>query len=277
MNSGRQTILGRCAAFAALASLTAAIAVQPAIAATTPATAAAPKTAVPAGSASSIPVPAPTPVAPPPAPLSAEQASYDFGMTFGEQLRHANLHEDINMDALTRGLKDSLGGKKLSPGDQQQLSQYVRSVRDAAGTKNKNAAKEFLATNGQQKGVKTTSSGLQYKIIAPGDTKAASPHPDDTVTVQYRGKLLDGTEFDSSYSRGQAAQLQANRVIKGWQEALTLMKPGSKYELFIPPELGYDLNSPPGIPPGSLLVFDVELVSIQAAPAAPASPAPKTP
>ena len=275
MNSGRQSILRRCAALAAMASLTTAFAAQPAIAASTAATPVAPKAAAPARSASYIPVAAPTPVAAPPAPLSAEQASYDFGMTFGEQLRHANLNEDINIDAMTRGLKDSLGGKKLSPADQQQLSQYVRGVRDAAGTKNKNAAKEFLASNGQQKGVKTTASGLQYKVVAAGDTKAASPRPDDTVVVQYRGKLLDGTEFDSSYSRGQPATMQANRVIKGWQEALSLMKPGSKYELFIPPELGYDLNSPPGIPPGSLLIFDVELVSVQAAPAAPA--APKTP
>jgi FKBP-type peptidyl-prolyl cis-trans isomerase len=198
--------------------------------------------------------------------LSAEQASYSFGMSFGEQLRHAGLNDELSVDAVSRGLKDALGGKKLSAAEQQQLAQYVRSVRDSAGVRNKAAAKEFLAGNGQQKGVKTTASGLQYKVVAAGDAKAASPKPDDQVTVQYRGKLLDGTEFDSSYSRGQPATMQANRVIKGWQEALQLMKPGAKYELFIPPELAYDLNSPPGIPPGSALVFEVELVSVQAAP-----------
>jgi len=259
MKSGRQSIISRCTALAALASFTAVTA----FAAQTAATAqTAPKAPAPAAAPSS---PAATPAVAAPPPLSAEQASYEFGMTFGEQLRHANLNEDINVDAMSRGLKDSLAGKKLTPTDQQQLSQYVRSVRDAAGTRNKNAAKEFLASNGQQKGVKTTPSGLQYKILAPGDVKAGSPHPDDQVTVQYRGKLMDGTEFDSSYSRGQPATMQANRVIKGWQEALTLMKPGSKWELFIPPELGYDLNSPPGIPPGSLLIFDVELISVQSA------------
>jgi FKBP-type peptidyl-prolyl cis-trans isomerase len=232
---------------------------------------AAPKTAAPAAAAAPAPATAPaaTAGAPAAAPaLSAEQASYNFGMTFGEQLRHVGLNDDINVDAMTRGLKDSLGGKKLSPGDQQQLSQYVRNVREAAGTRNKNAAKEFLASNGQQKGIKTTASGLQYKILTPGDVKASSPRPEDQVTVQYRGKLLDGTEFDSSFSRGQPATMQANRVIKGWQEALALMKPGSKWELYIPPELGYDLNSPPGIPPGSLLIFDVDLLTVQAAPKA---------
>ncbi|MFO1465263.1 MAG: FKBP-type peptidyl-prolyl cis-trans isomerase [Steroidobacteraceae bacterium] len=209
---------------------------------------------------------APTPPAPP--ALNAEQASYDFGVTFGEQLRHAGLSQDLSMDALTRGLKDAFGGKKLGAGDQQQLSQYVRAVRDQQGVRNKAAAKEFLAGNAHQAGVKTTASGLQYKVIATGDVKAASPKPDDQVTVNYRGKLLDGSEFDSSYTRGQPATFPANRVIKGWQEALVMMKPGSKYQLFVPPELGYDLNSPPGIPPGSLLIFDVDLVSIQSAPKA---------
>lgn len=226
---------------------------------TTPATAA--TAAAPSAS--------PAPAAPTTPTLTAEQASYEFGMTFGEQLRHAGLQQDLSLDAVMRGVKDAIGGKKLSAADQQQLAQYVRAVREAQGVRNKAAAKEFLANNARQSGVKTTASGLQYKVIAAGDTKAASPKPDDQVTVNYRGKLLDGSEFDSSFAHGSPATFPANRVIKGWQEALVLMKPGSKYQLFVPPELGYDMDARPGIPPGSLLVFDVDLLSVQ-----PATPQP---
>lgn len=227
----------------------------------------------PVRATSSAPPPAPAapsaPVAPaaPAAPvISAEQASYNFGMSFGEQLRRAGLTQDLSMDALLRGLKDAVGGKNLTAAENQQVGQYVRSVRDASGLRNKAAAKEFLAGNAQKNGIKSTPSGLQYKVIEAGDTNAASPKPDDQVTVQYRGKLMDGTEFDSSYANGKPAVMPANRVIKGWQEALALMKPGSTYQLFIPPELAYDMSAPPGIPPGSLLIFDVQLVSIQPAP-----------
>lgn len=258
MNSGRQSIRWRYWAITAAALAGTAMAADPAPASTAPSKSAAP-----------VALPAP----PPPVPtLNTEQASYDFGMTFGEQLRNAGLGAELSVDAISRGLKDALGGKKLAPGEQQQLTQYIRSVRDAAGARNKTAAKDFLATNATQKGVKTTASGLQYKVIDAGDVKAASPMPEDQVSVQYRGKLLDGTEFDSSYARGQAATFPANRVIKGWQEALLLMKPGAKYQLFVPPELGYGMDARPGIPPGSLLEFDVELVSVQAAPKANSKP-----
>jgi len=99
-------------------------------------------------------------------------------------------------------------------------------------------------------------------VLSPGDANSASPKPTDQVTVQYRGRLLNGTEFDSSYSHGQSASFRVNAVIKGWQEALPLMKPGAKWELFVPPDLAYELNSPMTIPPGSLLVFDLELVKV---------------
>jgi FKBP-type peptidyl-prolyl cis-trans isomerase len=117
----------------------------------------------------------------------------------------------------------------------------------------------------------------------PGDKKAAVIAPTDEVTVQYRGKLLDGTEFDSSYARGHARPFPVNGVIPGWQEALVLMKPGAKWQLFVPPELAYGNNPKPGIPGGSLLIFDVELVSVKAndkpaalSPADPKGPPKKT-
>ena len=118
----------------------------------------------------------------------------------------------------------------------------------ASGAHNKTAAQEFLAKNGKEKGVQTTASGLQYKIIKAGDSKTPARRPTDEVTVNYRGKLIDGTEFDSSYSRGQPAQLSPNGVIKGWQEALVMMRPGANWELFVPPELAYGSNPRPGIP-----------------------------
>jgi FKBP-type peptidyl-prolyl cis-trans isomerase FklB len=119
--------------------------------------------------------------------------------------------------------------------------------------------------------VKTTTDGLQYKVLVPGDTKAPSIAPADEVTVNYRGKLLDGSEFDSSYARGQPATFKVNGVIKGWQEALVLMKPGAKWQLFVPPELAYDTTPRPGIPAGSLLNFEVEVLSVKPSEAAPAA------
>jgi FKBP-type peptidyl-prolyl cis-trans isomerase len=152
----------------------------------------------------------------------------------------------------------------------------------AAITRNETAAKDFLARNGREKGVTTTASGLQYRVILPGDRKAAAITPTDAVTVQYRGKLLDGTEFDSTYARGTPASFTVRGVIPGWQEALVLMKPGAKWQLFVPPGLAYGENPKPGIPGGSLLIFDVELLSVKssgpaAAPApAGSQPAPKS-
>lgn len=244
------------------------------VAATAPASGSPAKTASTPSAAPATPAAPKAPAAPtpPPAPsLSPEQASYEFGMTFGEQLRHAGLQENLVLDAVMRGVKDAIAGKKLSSSDQQQLAQYVRGVREAQGVRNSAAAREFLAGNAHQSGVKTTASGLQYKVISAGDTQAASPGPTDQVTVNYRGKLLDGSEFDSSYAHGQPATFPANRVIKGWQEALALMKPGSKYELFVPPDLAYGMDARPGIPPGSLLIFDVELVGVQKAGQTPAT------
>jgi FKBP-type peptidyl-prolyl cis-trans isomerase len=191
--------------------------------------------------------------------------------------------DQVTVEAIARGLKDGLQGKKSTPADRQQVQEYVHSVMDAVVTRNQAAAKDFLARNGHEKGVTTTASGLQYKIILPGDRKAAGPAPTDTVTVQYRGKLLDGSEFDSTYARGAPASFTVNGVIPGWQEALVLMKPGAKWQLFVPPELAYGASPKPGIPGGSLLIFDVELQSVKSsgAPAAPpgqpdTKPAPKS-
>jgi FKBP-type peptidyl-prolyl cis-trans isomerase FklB len=218
------------------------------------------------------PPPASAPTPEPPAAPSIDEISYMFGLTFGEQMHRAGITDQVVLEAITRGIKDGLQGKKTTPADQRQLQGYVRSVMQAAVAHNQTAAKEFLEHNAHEKGVTTTASGLQYKIIAPGDRKAAAVAATDQVTVQYRGKLLDGSEFDSSYARGAPATFAVNGVIKGWQEALVLMKPGAKWQLFVPPELAYGANPKPGIPGGSLLIFEVEMVGVNSSAAAAPSP-----
>lgn len=191
-----------------------------------------------------------------------DQGSYGLGVSIGTQLRGLGLTADaLAMERIIQGLRDALSGKtQLSAAENETVVALIEGSRSALGNSNKDAARKFLAENGKRKGVVTTPSGLQYRIVSEG--KGAPPKSTDQVTVHYRGTLLDGTEFDSSMKRGEPASFPVNGVIKGWQEALVLMKPGAKWELFIPPELAYDLNSPPAIPPGSLLRFDVELLSI---------------
>jgi FKBP-type peptidyl-prolyl cis-trans isomerase FklB len=211
--------------------------------------------------------------APPP---SIDQTSYMFGVTLGAQLHRVGITNELSNDALSRGIRDGLNGREPTSGEMQQLQAYIRSVAEAAAARNRAAAADYLARNGREKGVVTAASGLEYKVIAAGDKKAPPVTTLDQVTVQYRGQLLDGTEFDSTYSRGAPSTFPVNGVIKGWQEALVLMKPGAKYRLFIPPDLAYGSVPKPKIPAGSLLIFDVEMISAQppgtAAPTQPVMP-----
>jgi len=201
--------------------------------------------------------------------------SYSVGVSMGEQLRASGISPELlNAQQLAQGVHDALSGKvSMTDKDRENL----RSLVDSVGESNHRAAAKFLAENGKKPDIVTTASGLQYKVLTAGT--GAAPKTTDEVTVNYRGTLINGTEFDSSYKRGQPANFQVNRVIPGWTEALGLMKPGAKYQLFIPPQLAYDLRSAPPIPPGSLLIFEVELLSVKAAPIAaqPASPSPAQP
>jgi FKBP-type peptidyl-prolyl cis-trans isomerase len=216
------------------------------------------------------PTPAPTPMTAPatetaPAPLSEEESSYLFGLTLGEQIRGIGAADKVEQQSVLRGLKAGLDGQKSSPEQRRHLMEYARASMAAQSERNREAAKDFLARNEKAKGVHTTPSGLQYQVLSAGDAKAASPQPNDQVEVQYRGTLIDGTEFDSSYSRGVPATFALNGVIKGWQEGLALMKPGAKYKLFVPPDLAYGATARPGIPGNSLLIFEVELLSVKQA------------
>jgi FKBP-type peptidyl-prolyl cis-trans isomerase FklB len=202
------------------------------------------------------------------------QGSYSLGVLMGLDLRRYGLSPSaISFEKFQQGLKDSMSGKtKGSTQDQQYVQALILHSQHMAASTNRVAAQKFLAENGKRQGVRTTPSGLEYKVLNEGS--GPSPKPSDTVTVNYRGTLLDGTEFDSSYKRGQPATFQVDRIIKGWQEALVLMKPGAKWELYVPPDLAYGDNAPGGlIPPGALLKFEVELLKV-APPAPPSGAAP---
>jgi FKBP-type peptidyl-prolyl cis-trans isomerase FkpA len=204
------------------------------------------------------------------------QGSYAIGVSVGENLRRAKVSADaVSVERIAQGIRDSLAGKaQMSQEYQSSIMALIQGARTSAAEPNHAAAAKFLAANGKQPGVITTASGLQYKVIAPG--AGDHPKPTDQVSVNYTGTLLDGSEFDASAKHGGPAKFPVNGVIPGWQEALVLMKPGAKYQLWIPPKLAYDLDSPPMIPPGSLLKFEVELLSASAAPAAPAPGMPPT-
>ena len=199
-----------------------------------------------------------------------QKLSYAMGLDLGEYFK--GLEEKFDLNVMQQGIKAGFSGEKplmtaaeaatiqQAFAKRQQEKQIQKTV--AMVQKNRKASEEFLKTNKTKEGVVETKSGLQYKVIKKG--QGAKPVPTDTVKVQYKGSLLDGKEFDSSYKRNEPAVFQVNQIIAGWQEALPLMEVGSTYELYVPPDLAYgDRGAPPVIEPGSMLVFQVELVEIQ--------------
>ena len=198
-----------------------------------------------------------------------DKESYALGMSIGSGLQRQNVPADPAI--VSRGLRDAMSGKKtLMTEDEmkaalQQLRSEVQQNQEAkahaAGDTNRKAGEAFLEANKAKEGVKTLPDGLQYKVLQEGT--GPKPTASDTVTVNYRGTLVNGKEFDSSYKRGQPATFPVGGVIKGWTEALQLMPVGSKWQLFIPSELAYGDRSPsPDIGPGDTLIFEVELISI---------------
>lgn len=204
-----------------------------------------------------------------------DKVSYGVGLNVGTNFKKQG--QELNPDALLAGLKDGLSGKQpaLSETEQRETmeawSKQMEEKQKAAGEKNVAEGAKYLEENKKKSGVKTTASGLQYKVLKEGT--GAQPKESDTVSVNYRGTLINGNEFDSSYKRGQPATFPVNGVIKGWTEALQLMKTGSKYQLFIPSALAYgERAAGPDIAPNSTLVFEVELLEVK--PAAGATPPP---
>lgn len=195
-----------------------------------------------------------------------QKASYGIGLGIGTQMHSTQMSaDDLDFQALVRGLTDALAGTKPAMTDEelhQVMLSFQKQITSRVLDKNKKAGETFLATNKTKDGVKTTASGLQYKVITAG--KGATPTDADMATVNYKGTLLDGTVFDSSYDRHEPATFPVNGVIKGWTEALKLMKVGDKWQLFIPSELAYGEHGAGGdIPPNSVLVFEVELLDVK--------------
>lgn len=197
-----------------------------------------------------------------------DKLSYALGADMGSNLKKFEI--DIDAELYVKGMKDALSGNVLLT-DQEIRTLIMALQKDvqtkqqekmkAQAEKNKKDGEAFLAENKKKEGVKSLPSGLEYRVITEG--KGATPKAADTVTVHYKGTLTDGTEFDSSYKRNAPATFPVNGVIKGWTEALQLMKEGSKWELFIPANLAYGESGRPGIPPNSVLVFEVELIKVE--------------
>lgn len=199
-----------------------------------------------------------------------DKASYGIGLNIGDSLKEEGF--DINLDLLIRGLRESIAGTKPSLSEQELVAALGAFQREAAAKqaerlkviseKNKAEGPAFLSANKLKPGVKSTGSGLQYKIVKSGTGR--TPKLTDSVTTHYRGTLIDGKQFDSSYDRGQPATFPVGGVIRGWTEALQLMKVGDKWELYIPSDLAYGpRGAGTDIGPDAVLIFELELLSIE--------------
>ena len=197
-----------------------------------------------------------------------EKVSYIIGTQIARNFKTQDI--EVNLDSLMMGLKDALGGNKLVLSQSEMKTAYTawqQQMRAKQAAKQKKEAAEnlaagiaFLEANKAKEGVKVLPSGLQYKIITEGTGN--TPTADDKVKTHYRGTLIDGTEFDSSYKRNKPAEFPVKGVIKGWTEALQLMKVGGKWELYIPADLAYGQRGRPSIPANSTLIFEIELLEI---------------
>ncbi|MBI5328030.1 MAG: FKBP-type peptidyl-prolyl cis-trans isomerase [Deltaproteobacteria bacterium] len=201
-----------------------------------------------------------------------DKISYGIGLSIGSNFKGQSV--DINPDVLLRGIKDALSGSKplmtekeiqeIMAAFQKEMTAKQAERMKVLAEKNKKDGEAFLTENKKKDGVKTTSSGLQYKIIKAGS--GAKPKTTDSVTVNYRGTLIDGKEFDNSYKRGEPATFSLNGIIPGWVEALQLMPVGSKWQLFLPPSLAYgERGTGREIGPNTALIFEIDLVSINSA------------
>lgn len=195
-----------------------------------------------------------------------DKVSYAIGQDIGNTMKTREI--DIDPEILGQSIQDVLSGKpsKLTPEEIQKTMQAFQQAQMDKQTqkfaKNKAEGTAFLEKNKAAEGVKVTASGLQYKVISEG--KGESPKDDSTVKVHYAGRLIDGTEFDSSIKRGQPAEFPVGGVIRGWTEALKMMKVGDKWQITLPSDLAYGpQGQPPTIPPDSVLIFDVELLEVK--------------
>ena len=201
-----------------------------------------------------------------PAALDTDEKKYSYavGYQIGKNMKNQNVEVDPTI--LGQAIGEVLDGKepRLKETEIQEVLQAARrkafEKRNEKAKENQKTGEAFLEANKKKDGVKTTASGLQYKVLTPGN--GASPKETDRVRVHYKGTLIDGTEFDSSYKRGKPAEFPLNGVIKGWTEGLQLMKEGAKWQLYIPANMAYGASPRPTIPANSTLIFDVELIKV---------------
>lgn len=206
-----------------------------------------------------------------------QKMSYSQGMNIGQFFKRQGLTvEELDTDLLMSGIKDVLAGKKTLMTEaeaRETMMAIMQSKMKSEGDKNTKAGADFLAANAKKEGVKSFDNGLQYKVLASG--KGKQPKATDSIKAHYKGTLIDGTEFDSSYTRGQPLELHANQVIPGWTQALTNMHVGDKWIVYIPGNLAYGERGSGKIPPNSTLIFEMELLDVNDAPAPGAVPAGK--
>lgn len=192
------------------------------------------------------------------------KVSYAIGQNIAQNIKAQNI--DLDPKVVAYSLAEGLKGEKpmLTPEEQQKAIQNLQQASQAKAMeeaqKSKTESDQFLTQNKSKANVKSTASGLQYEVLKEG--KGKKPSLKDKVQVHYTGTLINGKKFDSSHDRGQPAEFPVNGIIKGWQEALQMMPEGSVFRLYIPPDLAYGANAQPGIPPFSVLLFDVELIKI---------------
>ena len=206
-----------------------------------------------------------------------ERANYAIGLNIGNSFKQQYM--EVDAVALLRGITDATSGKEALTIQEarEAYTKYQQSRRVEMANKNKQDGEAFLAANRAKAGVMALPSGLQYKVLTEG--KGDKPKPEDMVSVNYRGTLIDGTEFDNSAKTGKPATFRVNGVIPGWTQALTNMNVGSKWQLFVPGPMAYGEQGNPrgGIAPNTLLIFEVELISAQAPPPPPPAPPPPAP
>jgi FKBP-type peptidyl-prolyl cis-trans isomerase FkpA/FKBP-type peptidyl-prolyl cis-trans isomerase FklB len=203
------------------------------------------------------------------ASLSSDESKYSYAIGYQFARNMKDQQVEINPGALAMAIEDVMKDKKTQLTEEEMqtamktMYEKRKAKEEASAVENKKAGDDYLTANKGKDGIKTTESGLQYKVETEGE--GAPPKEDSVVTVHYKGTLIDGKEFDSSYGRGQPATFPVNGVIAGWQEALKMMKKGAKWKLYIPPDLAYGERARPGIPANSVLVFDVELLDVATA------------
>jgi FKBP-type peptidyl-prolyl cis-trans isomerase len=206
-----------------------------------------------------------------------QKFSYGLGFQIASGVRENGIASELDIGAVLSGVADAMSGNKLAFDEadlKQVMERYGKEIvqrqkdkNKSVGEKNKKDGEAFLAANKSKEGVKTLASGLQYKVLKSGN--GATPGPTDMVLAHYHGTLIDGTVFDSSVKRGEPAEFPVNRVIKGWTEALQLMKVGDKWQLFVPAALAYgDESRGEKIGPNSVLIFEVELKDVKKQPSA---------